>query len=78
MCHPAKLRGLKPKLNGGIIKKGARIGAGAKILPDLIIGEESVIGAGSVVTKNIPPYTVVYKIPAQQIKKVNKKELLKI
>lgn len=48
-----------------VIKKGASIGANATILPGIEIGEFAFIGAGSVVTKNIPPYTVWYGNPAK-------------
>lgn len=43
------------KLEKILIKKGASIGANSTILPGVTIGEESVVGAGSVVTKDIPP-----------------------
>jgi acetyltransferase-like isoleucine patch superfamily enzyme len=58
----------KPELKGPIIRKGARIGAGAIILPGIEIGENSIVGAGSVVTKNVPPYSVVVGNPARRIK----------
>ena len=48
-----------------IIKRGASIGANSTIIPGIEIGEFSLIGAGSVVTKNIPPYTVWYGSPAR-------------
>jgi len=48
------------------IKKRASIGANATILPGLTIGENSFIGAGSVVTKDTPPFTVWYGNPARQ------------
>jgi UDP-2-acetamido-3-amino-2,3-dideoxy-glucuronate N-acetyltransferase len=47
-----------------IIKKGASIGANATIVAGNIIGEYALIGAGSVVTKNIPPYHLFYGNPA--------------
>ncbi len=47
-----------------IIKKGASIGANATIIAGITIGEYALIGAGSVVTKNIPPYTVWFGNPA--------------
>lgn len=53
-----------------IIKKGAWIGTGAIILPNIIIGECAVIGAGAVVTKDVPPYSVVVGVPARVIKKI--------
>lgn len=51
-----------------IIKKGASIGANATILPGITIGEKAMIGAGSVVTKNIPANTVWAGNPARQIR----------
>lgn len=52
------------------IASDAWIGTGAVILPGLTIGEGAVIGANSVVTKNVPPYTVVGGVPAHNIKEV--------
>ena len=46
------------------IKKGATIGSNATILCGVTIGEYSVVGAGSVVTKNVKPYTIVVGNPA--------------
>ncbi len=48
------------------IKKGASIGANSTIIAGNTIGEYAFVGAGSVVTKNIPPYTVWYGNPAVQ------------
>ena len=47
------------KLESILIKKGASIGANATILPGVTIGENSLIGAGSVVTKNVPANTII-------------------
>ena len=49
------------------VKKGASIGANATIVCGLIIGEYAMIGAGSVVTKDVPPYALVVGNPAKQI-----------
>ena len=57
------------KLLPTLIKKGASIGAGSTILPGLIIGEKAVIGAGSVVTKNIPAGELWMGNPAKYIRK---------
>lgn len=51
------------------IENDAWIGAGVIILPNVNIGKFSVIGAGAVVTKDVPPYTVVAGVPAKKIKK---------
>ena len=48
------------------IKKGASIGANATILAGLTIGEHALIGAGSVVTKDVPPFTLWLGNPAKQ------------
>ena len=45
------------------------IAAGVNIISDVCIGDGCVIGAGSVVTKNVLPYSVVVGVPARQIKK---------
>ena len=47
------------------------IGTGAVILPDVTIGEGAVIGANSVVIRDVPPYTIVGGVPAKIIKSVN-------
>ncbi len=49
-----------------LIRKGASIGANATIVAGHTIGEYSMIGAGSVVTKDIPPHTIWYGNPATQ------------
>jgi acetyltransferase-like isoleucine patch superfamily enzyme len=51
-----------------IIKKGARIGFQVIILPGVVIGENSIIGAGSVVTRSIPPNCVAVGVPAKPIR----------
>lgn len=48
-----------------ILRQGASIGANATILPGIEIGENAVVGAGSVVTHNVPPNSVVYGNPAR-------------
>jgi len=48
-----------------LIKKGASVGANSTIVAGIEIGEYALIGAGSVVTKSIPPYTVWYGNPAK-------------
>jgi acetyltransferase-like isoleucine patch superfamily enzyme len=53
------------KLKGPIIREGASVGAGAVIMPNIEIGAEAVIGAGAVVTKDVPSRAIVYGIPAR-------------
>ncbi len=58
------------KLEQTIVKKGASIGANATILCGITIGENVMIGAGSVVTKSIPDGEVWYGNPAKFIRKI--------
>ena len=53
------------------IKDGVWIGAGAIILPGVTIGENSVIGAGSVVTKDIPPNVVAVGCPCRVLREIS-------
>lgn len=59
------------KIGKIIIRDNVFIGANATILPNVEIGENSIIGAGSVVTKSIPPNSVVAGIPARVISTVD-------
>jgi len=54
-----------------VIKRKAWIGAGATILPGVTIGENAVIAAGAVVSKDVPASTVVGGVPAKFIKTIN-------
>jgi len=53
-----------------VIKRNAWIGAGATILPGVTIGENSVVAAGAVVSKDVPANTVVAGIPAKVVKTI--------
>jgi len=52
-CHPT------------LVKEGASIGSGATLLCGITIGERAIVGAGAVVTKDVPPYAVVAGNPAK-------------
>ena len=52
------------------VKRGASIGSGATLLCGITVGEHAMVGAGSVVTKDVPAYTVVAGNPARVIKKL--------
>ena len=56
-----------------LVKEGSSIGANATILPGIIIGKYAFIGAGSVVTKNVPDYAVMAGNPAKQISIIDEK-----
>ncbi len=59
------------ELKGPVIKKGARIGGNSTILPGVEIGEGAVVGAGSVVTKDVAPGCVVAGNPARRLRDVS-------
>lgn len=53
-----------------LVKRGASIGSGATILANLTIGENAIVGAGSVVTRDVPPNTIVAGNPAKILRTV--------
>ncbi|MBQ6652597.1 MAG: galactoside O-acetyltransferase [Prevotella sp.] len=56
------------------LKRNCWIGAGATILPGVTVGENSVVGAGSVVTKDIPDNCIAVGSPAKVVKTINKEK----
>jgi acetyltransferase-like isoleucine patch superfamily enzyme len=54
-----------------VIKRGASIGSGATILANINIGENAIVGAGSVVTKDVPAYGIVAGNPAKILRYVD-------
>jgi acetyltransferase-like isoleucine patch superfamily enzyme len=66
----------KELMKGPTIRRGARIGGGAIICPGLEIGEEAFVGAGAVVTKDVPPRKIVVGNPARVLRDVSDDELL--
>ena len=63
-------------LKGPTIRRGARVGGGAILCPGIEIGEEAFVGAGAVVTKDVPPRTLVVGNPARVLRDVPDEELL--
>jgi acetyltransferase-like isoleucine patch superfamily enzyme len=59
------------KVETTLVKKGASIGSGSTILANVIIGENALVGAGSVVTRNVPPNTIVAGCPARVLRRIN-------
>jgi UDP-2-acetamido-3-amino-2,3-dideoxy-glucuronate N-acetyltransferase len=63
-------------VKGPTIRRGARIGGGAVLLPGIEVGEEAFVGAGAVVLSDIPARALVVGNPARQIREVPDDELL--
>jgi acetyltransferase-like isoleucine patch superfamily enzyme len=63
-------------MRGPTIRRGARVGGAAVLLPGVEIGEEAFVGAGAVVLEDVPPRTVVVGNPARALRQVSDDELL--
>lgn len=63
--------GVKDQLAGPVVRKGAKIGANATLLPGVVIGENALVGAGSVVVHDVPAGAVVAGNPAKVIRQIS-------
>ena len=63
-------------IKGPTIRRGARVGGGAILCPGVEIGEDAFVGAGAVVTKDVPPRKLVVGSPARVVRDVPEDELL--
>lgn len=69
--HPLSPKNRHDLVPGSIhLKKNAWIGAGATVLPGVTVGENAVVAAGAIVSKNVPANTVVGGIPAKVLKTI--------
>ena len=59
------------KVEQTVVKKGASIGSGATILSNTNVGENAIVGAGSVVTKDVPPNAIVAGNPARVLRYID-------
>jgi acetyltransferase-like isoleucine patch superfamily enzyme len=62
------------KVEPTLIQRGASIGSGATILARVTVGENAIVGAGSVVTRNVPANSIVAGNPARVLRKIGKAE----
>ena len=60
------------KVERTVIKKGASIGSGSTILANVTVGENAIVGAGSMVTKDVPPNAIVAGNPARLLRYISK------
>jgi acetyltransferase-like isoleucine patch superfamily enzyme len=56
------------KVEPTVVRKGSSIGSGATLLPNISVGENAIVGAGSVVTKDVPPNAIVVGNPARVLR----------
>ena len=63
-------------VKGPTIRRGARVGGGAILLPGVEVGAEAYVGAGAVVTRDVPPRALVVGNPAKVLREVPDEELL--
>jgi acetyltransferase-like isoleucine patch superfamily enzyme len=54
-----------------VVRRGASIGSGATLLCNLTVGENAIVGAGSVVTRDVPPNAIVAGNPAKQLRSID-------
>src|SRR5216683_1391180 len=64
------------KVEKTLVKRGASIGSGATVLSKVTIGENAIVGAGSVVTRDVPPYAIVAGNPARVKRFIDTKDTL--
>jgi acetyltransferase-like isoleucine patch superfamily enzyme len=63
--------GAKHTLAGPVVRRGAKIGANATLLPGVVIGENALVGAGAVVVRDVPAGAVVAGNPARVIRQIS-------
>jgi acetyltransferase-like isoleucine patch superfamily enzyme len=64
------------ELRGAVLRRACRIGGGAVLLPAVEVGEEAFVGAGAVVTRDVPPRAVALGVPARVVREVEEAERL--
>ena len=63
-------------LSGAVLRRACRVGGGARILPGVEVGEEAFVATGSVVTRDVPPRTLVMGVPAKPVRRIGDEELI--
>jgi carbonic anhydrase/acetyltransferase-like protein (isoleucine patch superfamily) len=66
--------GHRAVIHSAYIERGCLIGIGAIVLDGVRVGTGSIVGAGAVVTKDVPPHTLVAGVPAKRLRDVSEEE----
>jgi acetyltransferase-like isoleucine patch superfamily enzyme len=66
----------KPELHGVVLRRACRIGGGSALLPGVEVGEDALVGAGSVVTRDVPAGALAIGVPARVVGDVSAAERL--
>lgn len=69
-------RGADQELRGAVLRRACRLGGGAVLLPGVEVGEQAFVGAGAVVTKDVPPHALVMGVPARVVRELAEHERL--
>jgi acetyltransferase-like isoleucine patch superfamily enzyme len=69
-------RGGDQRLRGAVLRRACRLGGGAVLLPGVEVGEEAFVGAGAVVTRDVPGRALVMGVPARTVREVDEEDLL--
>ncbi len=75
--HLANILGEAGLRHGVTVKRGAYLGLQCVVLPGVTIGEYAIVGAGSVVTEDIPPYSVAMGAPARVVRTFRPEDILR-
>lgn len=76
--YPRHLHGVLADASGKsglVLKRGSYVGVGAILLPGVTLGEFAVVGAGAVVTKDVPAYSIVVGSPAEVVRTLSPSEV---
>jgi acetyltransferase-like isoleucine patch superfamily enzyme len=74
--HTMGRRGPETALRGATLRRACRVGGGATLLPGIEVGEEAFVGAGAVVTRDVPARTVAVGVPARVVREVGDQDVL--
>jgi acetyltransferase-like isoleucine patch superfamily enzyme len=64
------------EMRGALLRRACRVGGGALLLPNIEVGEEAFVAAGSVVIRDVPARAVVMGVPARVVRSVGEEDLL--